>query len=360
MERPVDAEHPLTEADCGKKVRLRGGGVLKFPIYFGDHSVYPVLGYEDNGERIYWAIDGRYYAGSTEHRPQDIIAVLEPDHIPDAGKKVDGGEVRPATNEEIAQQRESFGKSATVRGDRQCVACAPSSATVTIKEVPDGGCDKCEVTERHRKLAEEIIYEECIVAMHSTGAIDQEALAEFLARHESSQSDPIQRLQFPDGSVPEDIAECARGWKAAYDRQSERIAELEAENAKLRECLTQEPDEAFVSVLNYLEYLAGNDRSAIDPIAVRCWAKANLPRIRAAITPKPTEPAADAAPVESSEMLKRVWDAAGKTYEQACALRDKERAGSLVSEIDIGLEYSDAQSTELRPMVINFFRDGVK
>lgn len=32
----------------------------------------------------------------------------------------------------------------------------------------------------------------------------------------------ICRLQFPDGSVPEDIQQCAEGWKRAYDELSQR------------------------------------------------------------------------------------------------------------------------------------------
>jgi hypothetical protein len=55
------------------------------------------------------------------------------------------------------------------------------------------------------------------------------------AEAERERDPPICRLQFPDGSVPGDVLECAEGWKRWYEQTYERVAEL---NKRIQSALT--------------------------------------------------------------------------------------------------------------------------
>lgn len=54
---------------------------------------------------------------------------------------------------------------------------------------------------------------------------------------------PIVRLQFPDGSVPEDLRECAEGWKRHYERKlSDWQTMMQQRDRALRELEREERD----------------------------------------------------------------------------------------------------------------------
>lgn len=92
-------------------------------------------------------------------------------------------------------------------------------------------CDTCRA-----KPGFSVLCYGCLVNRKLIGELEA-ALAKLTAEP------PIVRLQFPDGSVPEDLRECAEGWKRHYERKlSDWQTMMQQRDRALRELEREERD----------------------------------------------------------------------------------------------------------------------